>query len=336
LKQIQAILLIALNYFFRSIYMPRPASKKKPAKPVVKRTVSSAGSAAEKELEKALKQLDAQSGKLRIAREKLREKRASVAKKATPASTTALEKAYEAVTKHSVSLAELTNSVRLAKAEVRVEAVLKKTQDAQAAAQLKLEKAAQTMAANSASDLKTAVEKFEQRWLKQREQANAKKLKLAAARLRAKTKSIEKKANAEASAIRKCAKKLSTKPVATPGRPGRPAGSLAKTSKAGAAPKRRGRPAKVVATATASEPKRRGRPAKVVATATASEPKRRGRPPKAATAPVKKAAAKSAEAPKRRGRPPKAKPAVAPKAAKTASKAGAPKKRGRPPKVAKA
>lgn len=310
--------------------MPRPVSKKKAATSVVKNTVSSAGSAAEKALEKALKQLDAQSAKLRIARDKLREKRSSVSKKATPASTTALEKAYATVTTHSVAVSELKNSVRLAKAEVRAEAVLKKTQDAQAAAELKLEKAALTMAANSASDLKVAVEKFEQRWLKQREQANAKKLKLAAARLRAKTKSVEKKANAEASAIRKRAKKLSAKPVGTPGRPGRPAGSAAQTTKAGAAPKRRGRPPKVVATATASEPKRRGRP------------------PKAATAPVKKVAA-SAGAPKRRGRPPKAKTAVATKTTKTAgkakvaakkstvaSKAGAPKRRGRPPKVAKA
>ena len=112
--------------------MPRPASKKKPAKPVVKSTVSSAESAAEKVLEKALKQLDAQSGKLRIARDKLREKRAAVTKKATASSTAALEKAYTAVTTHSVSLSELTNSVRLAKAEVRIEAVMKKAQDTQA------------------------------------------------------------------------------------------------------------------------------------------------------------------------------------------------------------
>ena len=315
--------------------MPRPATKKKPAKTVVKSTKPGAGSAAEKVLEKALKQLDAQSGKLRIARDKLREKRAAVAKKSTAAGTAALDKAYAAVTTQSVALSELTNSVRLAKADVRIETVLKKTQDAQAAAQLKLEKAALTMAANSAAELKAAVEKFEQRWLKQREQANARKLKLAAARLRAKTKTIEKKANSEASAIRKRANKLSAKPVTKPGRPGRPAGSVAKTTKAGAAPKRRGRPAKAVAKVAVS-----------------TEPKRRGRPPKAASAPVKKAAGKalkSADAPKRRGRPPKAKPAVAAKAPKavskaktavkkspTASKAGAPKRRGRPPKVAKA
>ena len=311
--------------------MPRPATKKKPAKTVVKSTKPGAGSAAEKVLEKALKQLDAQSGKLRIARDKLREKRAGVAKNATAAATAALDKAYAAVTTHSVAHSEYTNSVRLAKAEVRIEAVLKKTRDAQIAAQLKLESAALTMAAKSAADLKAAVEKFQQRWLKQREQAHAKKLKLAAARLRAKTKSIEKKANAEASAIRKRAKKLSAKPVATPGRPGRPAGSVATKTKASATPKRRGRPAKVVAPAT-----------------TSAEPKRRGRPPKAAVAQVKKAAAtsaKSTEAPKRRGRPPKATTAVAakttktaskPKASTTASKAGAPKRRGRPPKVAKA
>ncbi|MBQ0720018.1 MAG: hypothetical protein KBT88_08375 [Gammaproteobacteria bacterium] len=315
--------------------MPRPASKKKPAKKVVKSTASSAGSAAEKVLEKALKQLDVQSGKLRIARDKLRVKRVAVTKNATAASTAALDKAYAAVTSHSVGHSELTNSVRLAKAEVRIESVLKKFRDAESTAQLRLEKAALTMAANSASELKAAVDKFEQRWLKQREQANAKKLKLAAARLRAKTKSIEKKSTSEAAAIRKRANKLSTKPVATPGRPGRPAGSVVKTTKAGAAPKRRGRPAKVVAKASAS-----------------AEPKRRGRPPKAATTAVKKAVGtvtKSAEAPKRRGRPPKAKPAVAASAAKTASKpkvtakksttaskAGAPKRRGRPPKVAKA
>ena len=315
--------------------MPRPASKKKTVKPVAKSTKASAGSAAEKVLEKALKQLDAQSGKLRIARDKLREKRASVAKNATAASTAALDKAYASVTTHSVGLAELTNSVRLAKAEVRIEAVLQKAQDAQAAAQLKLEKSALTMAAKSASELKAAIEKFEQRWLKQREQANAKKLKLAAARLRAKTKAVEKKGNAEASAIRKRANKLSAKPVAKPGRPGRPAGSVAKTTKADAAPKRRGRPAKATAKVAVS-----------------TEPKRRGRPPKATSAPVKKAAGKavkSADAPKRRGRPPKAKPAVAAKAPKavskakvsakkstTASKAGAPKRRGRPPKAAKA
>jgi len=304
--------------------MPRPATKKKPAKTVVKSTKPSAGSAAEKVLEKALKQLDAQSGKLKIARDKLRQKRAGVAKKATAASTAALDKAYAAVTTHSVSLSELTNSVRLAKAEVRIESVLKKTQDAQEAAQLKLEKAGLTMAAKSASDLKAAVEKFEQRWLKQREQANARKLKLVAARSRTKIKAVEKKATTEASAIRKRAKKLSAKPVAKQGRPGRPAGSVVKTAKTSAAPKRRGRPAKVVAKAAAS-----------------AEPKRRGRPPKAVASPAKKAAtAKSADAPKRRGRPPKAQTASKAKASvkKTpaASKAGAPKRRGRPPKTAKA
>ena len=313
--------------------MPRPASKKKAAKPVVKSTVTSAGSAAEKVLEKALKQLDAQSGKLRIARDKLRQKRVSVAKNATSAATAALDKAYTAVTTHSVSHSELTNSVRLAKAEVRIEAVLKKTHEAQEAAQLKLEKAALTMAKNSAAELKAAIEKFEQRWLKQREQANTKKLKLIAARSRTKVKTTEKKAKSEASAIRKRANKLSAKPVATPGRPGRPTGSAAKTTKSDVAPKRRGRPAKVAAKVPAS-----------------TEPKRRGRPPKAASA--KKVAVsktqKSAEAPKRRGRPPKATPAVAAKATKkvskakvtakkstTASKAGAPKRRGRPPKVTK-
>jgi len=299
--------------------MPRPATKKKPAKTVVKSTKPGAGSAAEKVLEKALKQLDAQSGKLKIARDKLRQKRASVAKKATAASTAALDKAYTAVTTHSVSLAELTNSVRLAKAEVRIESVLKKTQDAQEAAQLKLEKAALTMAAKSASDLKTAVEKFEQRWLKQREQANARKLKLVTARSRTKIKTVEKKATTEASAIRKRAKKLSAKPVAKQGRPGRPAGSVVKTATTSAAPKRRGRPAKVVAKAAAS-----------------AEPKRRGRPPKAVASPAKKAATtKSADAPKRRGRPPKAKTAskakVSVKKTPVASKAGAPKRRGRPP-----
>ena len=301
--------------------MPRPATKKKPAKTVVKSTKPSAGSAAEKVLEKALKQLDAQSGKLKIARDKLRQKRASVAKSATAASTTALDKAYTAVTNHSVTLSGLTNSVRLAKAELRIEVVLKKTQNAQEIAQLKLEKAALTMAKNSAEELKAAVERFEQRWLKQREQVNTKKLKLIATRSRTKIKAVEKKANSEASAIRKRAKKLSAKPVVKQGRPGRPAGSVAKTKKVAAAPKRRGRPAKAV-----------------TKNAVSSEPKRRGRPPKVAS--VKAVAAskpqKNADAPKRRGRPPKVKPAVALKAPKSPSKAGAPKKRGRPPKVAKA
>jgi len=301
--------------------MPRPATKKKPAKTVVKSTKPSAGSAAEKVLEKALKQLDAQSGKLKIARDKLRQKRASVAKSATAASTTALDKAYTAVTNHSVTLSGLTNSVRLAKAELRIEVVLKKTQNAQEIAQLKLEKAALTMAKNSAEELKAAVERFEQRWLKQREQVNTKKLKLIATRSRTKIKAVEKKANSEASAIRKRAKKLSAKPVVKQGRPGRPAGSVAKTKKVAAAPKRRGRPAKAVTKKAVS-----------------SEPKRRGRPPKVAS--VKAVAAskpqKNADAPKRRGRPPKVKPAVALKAPKSPSKAGAPKKRGRPPKVAKA
>lgn len=299
--------------------MPRPASKKKPAKKVVKRTANSAGSAAEKVLEKALKQLDAQSGQLRIAREKLREKRAAVAKNATAASSAALDKAHNVVSSHSVSVAELTNAVRLAKAEVRIESLMKKVQEAEEAAELKLEKAALTMAANSATDLKTAVERFEKRWLKQREKANAVKLKQVAARLRTKTKNIEKKANAEASVIRKRANKLSAKPIATPGRPGRPAGSVSKSSKADAAPKRRGRPPKAANANT--------------------EPKRRGRPPKAATAPVKKAVStptKSADAPKRRGRPPKAKPAVVAKKGTSASKAEAPKRRGRPPKTVKA
>ena len=306
--------------------MPRPASKKKPAKTVVKSTAPSAGSAAEKVLEKALKQLDAQSGKLKIARDKLRQKRASVAKSATAASTTALDKAYTAVTNHSVTLSGLTNSVRLAKAELRIEVVLKKTQNAQEIAQLKLEKAALTMAKNSAEELKAAVERFEQRWLKQREQVNTKKLKLIATRSRTKIKAVEKKANSEASAIRKRAKKLSAKPVVKQGRPGRPAGSVAKTKKVAAAPKRRGRPAKAVTKKA------------VTKNAVSSEPKRRGRPPKVAS--VKAVAAskpqKNADAPKRRGRPPKAKPAVALKAPKSPSKAGAPKKRGRPPKVAKA
>jgi len=342
--------------------MPRPASKKNTAKPVVKSTKVSTGSAAEKVLEKALKQLDAQSGKLKIARDKLRQKRASVAKKATAASTAALDKAYTAVTTHSVSLSELTNSVRLAKADVRIESVLKKTQNAQEVAQLKLEKAALAMAAKSASDLKAAVEKFEQRWLKQREQENTKKLKLVTARSRTKVKAVEKKAITEASAIRKRAKSLSTKPVAKLGRPGRPAGAVVKTETKSTAPKRRGRPAKVVEkTAVSTEPKRRGRPAKVVGKVAASaepkrrgrpakvvvkaaastEPKRRGRPPKVVASPAKKAATTtSADAPARRGRPPKAKttskakPSV--KKSTVASKAGAPKRRGRPPKAANA
>ena len=108
-------------------------------------------------------------------------------------------------------------------------------------------------------------------------------------------------------------------------------------------PAKRGRPPKAAGTVVAAKPAKAAKAVKAVKAAAvpAAAPKKRGRPPKVVTAPVvakapKKVAAPAAVvvgfvAPKRRGRPPKAKvvAAVVPNGAS----AVAPKKRGRPRKV---
>lgn len=260
---------------------------------------------AQNNLAQAKKQLELDSGKLRTARERLKEKRAVLAGKSTPARIAAVDKAYKQVADLVVAVAKAKQAEQVARAQCRAEKVLARVEAAEAAAQAKLDHLEGKLASATDGDLKQALDKFQQRWLKKRQLADAKKLKTAEKQLKAKIKQAAAKAKREAAAIVKKAEKSAIKTVVPPGRPGRPAAEGAEKP---ATPKRRGRPPKPVSTAVddnaSAQPKRRGRPPKAAPAETSdssTQPKRRGRPPKSTSATT----SATSSSPRRRGRPPK-------------------------------
>ena len=300
--------------------MARPAAKKA-KKNTVNKTPKrvkqlSTKDKVEKSLKSARAEVERQQENLRAARNTLRARRIEAAKKGTRGSKSLVDKAYAAVARNVVSLDKLQRKASVEKAKVKIEKILQQAKSAELRAEEKILALEIKLTEQAENQLKITLEKFEARWLKKRALSDARKLKIAKRNALSKGKVLAKKAQTEIRVVEKKVAKATAKPVASPGRPGRPKKGAAAQAASGASASKK------------AAPKRRGRPPKSAAkTVSAGAPKKRGRPPKAkiadkGKAPASKAALKTKPTAKRRGRPPKA-----------ATTVQAPKRRGRPPKA---
>lgn len=322
--------------------MARPASKKAKKNAVNKAPKRVKYLSMKEKIDMGLKsaraEVDRQQESLRAARNTLRTRRIEAEKKGTRVAKTLVDKAYTAVARNVVSLDQLLRKASLAKAKVKIAQILQQAESAELKAEEKIMALEVKLTRQAEDQLKITLEKFEARWRNKRTLSDARKLKMAKRNALSKGKTLAKKTQAEVRVVERKIAKATAKPVASPGRPGRPrkedvgekvsvASASAKTTST-----RRGRPPKsTTKVVSAAAPKRRGRPpkAKVIVAAKTSVAKTSAlkktalkSSAKTKTASKTKAASKVKPSAKKGGRP-----------AKVVSKATTPKRRGRPPKA---
>lgn len=327
--------------------MARPASKKAKKNAVNKAPKRVKYLSMKEKIDMGLKsaraEVDRQQESLRAARNTLRTRRIEAEKKGTRGAKTLVDKAYTAVARNVVSLDQLLRKASLAKAKVKIAQILQQAESAELKAEEKIMALEVKLTRQAEDQLKITLEKFEARWRNKRTLSDARKLKMAKRNALSKGKTLAKKTQAEVRVVERKIAKATAKPVASPGRPGRPrkedvgekvsvASASAKTTST-----RRGRPPKsTTKVVSAAAPKRRGRPpkAKVIGAAKTSAAKTSV----AKTSALKKTALKSSAKTKTASKT-KAASKVKPSAkkggrpAKVVSKATTPKRRGRPPKA---
>ena len=332
--------------------MAHPASKKAKKNAVNKAPKRVKYLSTKEKIDVALKsaraEVDRQQENLRAARNTLRTRRIEAEKKGTRGTKTLVEKAYTAVARNVVSLDQLQRKASLAKAKVKIAQILQQAESAELKAEEKILALEMKLTRQAEDQLKITLEKFEARWRNKRTLSDARKLKMAKRKVLSKGKTLAKKAQAEVRIVERKITKATAKPVASPGRPGRPrkedvgdkvsVASASAKSSAKTTTKKQGRPPKsATKVGAAAAPKRRGRPTKAkvsgaakTSAAKTSELKKSALKASAKTKTASKtkavskvkAASKTKATAKKRGRP-----------AKAVSKAATLKRRGRPPKA---
>ncbi|MGK2913719.1 MAG: hypothetical protein ACSLE5_04555 [Porticoccaceae bacterium] len=188
------------------------AARKTAAKKVVRKpsgaALASSGSAA---VASAQKQIDAHLKKLILAKERVKQAKASVIAKKTKATQAALAKARANQSDVASALSALKGKVKAAKTQARVSSIVGRVKAVESRAKAAAEQKARSLLAKTDADFKIAIKKFEDGWRKKRLAANAKKIRVLEKRLAVKVKAVGKKSRVQAKALTKKAGKVVAK-----------------------------------------------------------------------------------------------------------------------------